>query len=255
MKIFADVVKFCHERLLQDKGTMEYLQQRRGLSLDSITKFQLGLFPQDLRELFEIADPKELRSAGIIRHASASHFKTQDLVMPIRDVYGNYIALAGRTRLSNEEREKNGIPKYKNSIYKKSHHLFGLNFAKRSILQNDVAYVVEGYFDVITPHQKGLENVVATCGTFLTTRHMVLLSRYTTNIILIMDNEEQAQITARKTIERKSREGINLSFANPLDGTGSKDLDEFLKDHSVGELISRLKPEESKYDNIKPLWD
>jgi DNA primase len=193
---------------------MEHLQQKRGLSLDSITKFQLGLFPQDLRKLFKVADPKELRSAGIIRHASASPFKNQDLVMPIRDIYGNYIALAGRTRLSEKEREEKGIAKYRNSVYKKSHHMFGLNFAKRSILENNVVYIVEGYFDVITPHQHGLENVVATCGAFLTTRHIVLLSRYTTNLVLIMDNEEQAQETARKTIERKGREGINLSFAN-----------------------------------------
>lgn len=254
MKIFADVVEFCHGRLLKDADVMEYLQQKRGLSLHSITKFQLGLFPQDLRELFEIADPKKLRSAGIIRHASASPFIIQDLVMPIRNVYGNYIALAGRTRLSETEREKKGVPKYKNSIYKKSHHLFGLNFAKRSIIQNDVAYIVEGYFDVITPHQKGLENVIATCGAFLTTRHMVLLSRYTTNIVLIMDNEENAQNNARKIIERKGREGINLSLANPLEGTGAKDVDEYLRHHSVGELTSRLKSGEN-YDNIKPFWD
>ena len=183
-EIFVKVIEFCHNRLLKDDKILKYLKSDRKLSIESINKFQIGLFPKDLREMFKIADAKDLRSAGIIKHASSSVFKTRNLTIPIRDVYGNYIALAGRTLLSEEKREKKGIPKYINSVYKKSHHLFGLNFAKNSILEKGVAYVVEGYFDVIMPHQKGMNNVVATCGTFLSTRHLALLSRYTDKIVV-----------------------------------------------------------------------
>lgn len=69
-----------------------------------------------------------------------------------------------------------------------------------------------------------------------------------------MDNEENAQNNARKIVERKSYEGINLSLANPLAGTNTKDIDEFLRNHSVGDLLSRLKIEEN-YDHIRPLWE
>lgn len=254
MDTFAKVANFCHQRLLNNKEVMEYVLYKRELTLDSINKFELGLFPQDLRELFELIDPKELRSAGIIKNASASVFKTQDLVMPIKDVYNNYIAMSGRTLLSEQEREKRGIVKYMNSVYKKSHHLFGLNFAKNSILKRNVVYVVEGYFDVIMPHQKGLENVVATCGAFLSIRHVALLSRYTNNIVIVMDNEPEAQEKARRAVEKNHYEGINLTFRNPLQNESAKDVDEYLRTHSVEELNSLLDIEEN-YADIRPLWD
>lgn len=251
-EIFAKVTEFCHNRLLQDGETMDYLENKRKINLESINKFQIGLFPKDLRELFQVVDPKDLRSAGIIKHASSSAFKTRNLVMPIKDVYGDYIAFAGRTLLSEEKREKKGIPKYINSVYKKSHHLFGLNFAKNSILEKGVAYVVEGYFDVIMPHQKGMNNVVATCGTFLSTRHLALLSRYTDKIVIILDNEPDAQEKAQKIVERRQHEGLSVTAENPLNDE-AKDIDEYLRSHSVSELLASL--EKGNYDNIKPFWD
>lgn len=255
MNTFAKVASFCHKRLFKDDEVMEYILRKREISTDFIDKFEIGLFPQDLRELFEAIDPKDLRSSGIIRNASASVFKTQSLVMPVRDVYGKYIALAGRTLLPEKERGEQAIPKYMNSVYKKSHHLFGLNFAKHRILKENVVYVVEGYFDVIMPHQKGLENVVATCGAFLSVRHIALLSRYTNNIVIVMDNEPEAQEKARRAVEKNNHEGINLSFLNPLENDPAKDLDEYLRNNSVNELIKRLRPDKESYANIKPLWD
>jgi DNA primase len=172
--------------------------------------------------------------------------------MPISDVYGHAIAMAGRTRLSEQEREKKRLQKYMNSTYDKSCHLFGLNFAKRSILRSNVAYVVEGYFDVIMPHQMGIENVVAVCGAYFSTRHLALLSRYTENIVLLFDNEPVAQERATRIAERKKRDGIMLTAANPLP-TGVKDIDQFLKERPRGELLSLLEPTVG-YGNIKPLW-
>lgn len=200
--VFEKLITFCHQNLLKDDDRMDYIINKRKLNINNIKKFQIGLFPNDLRQMFETVDPKDLRGLGIIKNASSCVFKTHNIVMPIRDVYGAYIALAGRTLLNDEERSKIKLPKYINSIYKKSHHLFGLNFAKKSIIKNNVAYVVEGYFDVITPQQHGFENIVATCGSFLSVRHIILLSRFTNNIVLVMDNEEVAQEKAKKIVEK-----------------------------------------------------
>jgi len=255
-RITYEVAKFCHKRLFKYKEVMDYLTKERGLTEKSIKKFEIGLFPQDLRELFQIIGAKELRDAEIIKHASKSVFQTRDLVMPVKDVYGNTIAMAGRCRLSEEERTKKKIriSKYINSKYDKSHHLFGLNFAKRSILRENVAYVVEGYFDVITPHQEGLTNIVAICGSHLSTRQLALLSRYTDKVVLLFDNEVEAQERAHRDAEKKQREGIILTVSNPLGSSSAKDIDQFLRENSVEEFISLLEPRKN-YDNIRPFWD
>lgn len=252
MNIFERVSTFCHEKIFSEKEIMNYVVNVRKLDLDNIKKFQIGVFPQDLRELFKVIEPKDLRNSGIIKNASVSVFKNQNLVLPIRDVYGNYIALAGRTLLPEDKRKEIGLVKYMNSVYKKSQHLFGLNFAKKSILKNNKVYIVEGYFDVITPHKNGLENVVATCGVFLSMRHIALLTRYTNNIVVIMDNEPEAQEKAKKIIEKNKYNNIKLSFFNPLEGEKEKDLDEYLKNHSLEELNNKLNKKE-EYD-IKTLW-
>lgn len=236
--IYKQVAEFCHFNLLKNEEALNYLDNRK-ISLDSIKKFQIGLFPQDFNNLFNLIDIKKLKMFGIIKTASSSPFRIQNLTFPIKDVYGNYIALAGRTMIDEGKRIEYSIAKYKNSIYKKSHHLFGLNTAKHSILQNNKVYVVEGYFDVIAPHQHGISNVVATCGTFLSVRHVALLARYTNNVVVVMDNEIVAQQKAKKIVARKY-DGINVSLLNPLEDQTEKDLDEFLRNHEAKELIIRL---------------
>jgi len=230
---------------------MDYVINKRGLTTETINKFEIGLFPQNLRDLFAAADPKDLRAAGLIKNASVSMFKIHNLIMPIKDVYGNYLALAGRTLLTEEERKKINAPKYMNSVYKKSQHLFGLNFAKNKIIEKNIVYVVEGYFDVITPHQKGFDNVVATCGAFLSIRHVALLARYTNNIVVIMDNEPEAQEKARKSVEKNNYKGINLTYCNPLENEKEKDIDEYLRNHNLNDFTDHL---DCKFDNIKSLW-
>jgi len=252
-KIFARVAGFCHNHLLRDEEVMAYLLEKRLITKEFIDKFQIGLFPQDLRELFDIEDPKKLRELDIIYHASYSRFKTQNLIIPIKDTYGNYIALGGRTLLSETDRTKKAIPKYMNTIYKKSNHLFGLNYARESILRSGTAYVVEGYFDVIASHQHGMENVVAVCGKYLSTRHIALLSRYTDNIVLLFDNEVEAQQRADNIVEKKQYDGIILSATNPFPNNVG-DIDDYFREHSVQELMSILNSK-GKYGNIKPLWE
>jgi len=247
--VYSKVAKFCHKRLLKDQEVITYLKNR-GLTDESITKFEIGIFPQDLRDLFTL-NPKDLREADIIQNASYSKFKNQDLIFPIKDVYNNYIAIAGRTRLSEKERNKNRILKYMNSKYSKSKHLFGLNYAKRSILKKNIVFVVEGYFDVITPHQKGLDNVVAVCGKYLSIRHIALLARYTNRIVLLFDNEEDAQFRANQIALKKQYENVKIIAANPLKNTDSKDVDEFLSKYTIKDFVSILKTHISKTLNSR----
>jgi len=233
--IYSQIANFCHQNLLNNKEVLSYLHCR-GISKKSIKYFELGYFPHDLRDLFKSGiDPILLRKLGIIYNASSSRFKWNNLIFPIKNVYGEYIAFAGRTLGDYDE-----VPKYVNTIYNKSHHLFALNFAKSHIISNNCVYVVEGYFDVITPFQHGLKNIVAVCGKYLSIRHIALLARYTDNIVLMFDNEEEAQVRAQKIVELRQFDNINLTIKNPLNGCNYKDIDDFLRDKDMGELNMRM---------------
>jgi len=249
--IYKSVTEVCHKRLLKDKDTIQYLFKRK-INADYIDKFQLGLFPQDLKKIFVEIDPRELRKSGIIKNASYSKFKLWNLVMPIRDVYGRYISMAGRALKDNSFLKEKGLPKYMNLPYKKGQHLFGLSFAKKEILNSGKAYVVEGYFDVISAHQNGLKNVVATCGKFFSKRQMALLSRYANKIVLIFDNEPETQVAASQIVEKNKTEHTSLLAKNPFP-KDINDMDEFLVKHTPSKVIEVLN-EASEYQNINPIW-
>ncbi len=233
-EIIAKVSEFCHDNLLNDKDALDYISNIRKIDEKYIKKYQIGLFPK-INMLFDIVNPVDLREAGMIKNVSKSVFTTYDIVMPVRDLYGNYVAIAGRTRLSDDSRNKLGIPKYINSVYNKTHHLFGLNFAKQHILKNNLVYVVEGYFDVISAVQNGLNNVVAVCGSYLTFRQLSILYRYTNKVCLLFDNEELAQSKANKIVQKKKRDGIELMAKMPFP-KAIKDIDDFFKIHTIEEF-------------------
>lgn len=253
MNTFEKASIFCHENLFKNQEALNYLKEQRKISKETIDKWQIGLFPSDLREIYKVIDPKELRDAGIIKNASSSTFRVHNLVMPIKDVYGNYIAIGGRTMLPENIRKAKGFPKYMNSIYKKSQHLFGLDYAKKSIVKEDRVFITEGYFDTITPHQNGVENVVSVNGAFLSVKQISLLARYTNNIILMMDNEEEAIKKAEKLLKKHEYEGINFSILNPLEHDKEKDLDEFFRTHNKEDFYERVDGN-SKFNNIKEMW-
>lgn len=251
--VYEKVVKICHNRLKENQEALSYLKNRN-LTDETIERYEFGLFPQDLREFFDIVEPIHLRKVGIIHNVSSSVFKTRDIVFPIKDVYDNYIAIAGRTRLTDDARSKKDIPKYINTRYPKSTHLFGLNNAKQDIIEKEFVYVVEGYFDVIMSHQKGINNVVAVCCSNLSTRQIGLLSRYTDKIIIIFDNEEKAQERAKIIAEKKKFKGIIIEATNPFKNTKFKDIDEYLSGHSVKDFMSAIENKREDYASIKTLW-
>lgn len=245
----TEAAAFCHEHLFRSKRTLDYLRRERGLNDAVIAAFRLGLFPRDLGMLFPAVSAIRLREHGIIRNASNSLFQTWRLVLPITDVRGRDVAFAGRL-LPWEEPEGRKLPKYMNTVYPKTRHLFGLSMARREIALSGCAYVVEGYFDAVRAHQEGLRNTVACCGTSFSKRQFALLARYASDIVLLFDNDEAGQASARTHVRRKQHEGVRLSTCNPFAEAGVKDLDEFLGNHPA----SAINGGRAGYRSIRALW-
>jgi DNA primase len=195
----------------------------------------LGAFPKDLRILFDRMHPEELMENGIIWNAYESPFKYKDnkiyypIVIPIQDTEDKFVAIGCRTLLSDEERKPLGIPKYKNTEYKKTSYLYGLNYAINAIREKNIVFVVEGYFDVISCHQAGIYNVVATCGTLFSKKQLIILSRYTNNITLLFDNDVPGHNSATKVMQKMEDEGrISANLVCRFTPEGFKDIDEYL---------------------------
>lgn len=221
----AKLAEICYDNLQKNTVILEYLKERQ-ITKSTIDKFCLGAFPTDLRVLLKEFVPEFLLKNGIVYDASKTPFYLYPLIIPIRDVNDNFIGIGGRTLLSQEKQKYLGVPKYKNSVYPKMEHMFGLNFAKQAIRKKNAGIVVEGYFDVITSHQAGLCNVVATSGTFLTTHQVMLLSRYCENIKILFDNDAAGKRASKKFLEARATSGVNLREMFLPDGY--KDIDEYI---------------------------
>lgn len=249
---FTATAAFCHRHLMESEKALGYLRDDRGLTDSTIAHFRLGLFPRSMGGLFTEVPAVALREQGIIKNASSSLFRTWRLVMPVTDVYGCDIAFAGRI-LPWEEPRKKKLPKYMNTVYPKTRYLFGLNFARRHIALRNTAHVVEGYFDVIRAHQEGLRTVVGCSGTSFSRRQFALLARYAHRIILLFDNDDAGQASARTHVQRKQHDGIELLALNPFEQAGVKDLDEFLAEHPASD-IDEAPWQGRGYRHIRPLW-
>jgi len=227
---FKDLTDVCHNLLFQNKRIMAYLKNERCISDETISIYKLGSFPDDLRYLYKEhnLDPVQLKENNIIWNADHSQFKMYPLVIPIYDIQKNPIAIGCRTLLTDNERKQFGIPKYRNSSYKKASNLFLLDHAYKNIRKLDKVFVVEGYFDAIMAHQCGIKNVVATCGTIFSEKQLIVLSRYTNNICLLFDNDEAGKLNTKRIIAKIGNiSGINIKYK--FVPNGYKDLDEFLR--------------------------
>lgn len=222
----------CNDFLKNDKRILEYLKNNRKMSDETIKNYCLGAFPKDLRVLYSKynMNPVELKQNNIIWNASKSQFSLYPIVIPIRNACGNTIAIGCRTLLSEDNRKKIGIPKYRNSNYKKTAYLFGLDKAKEEIRNENCVFVVEGYFDVITAHQNGIKNVVATCGTMFSERQLSNLSRYCDNVCLLFDNDSAGRRSAGLLLDKYSNFDSSINISCKFVPDGYKDLDEYLLD-------------------------
>ena len=248
---FNHLADVCHRLLLDNDDLMRYLRDGRKMTDRTIKTYKLGAFPTDLRDLYSKHDmnPKELREQGIIINADYSSFKLYPIVIPVRDLSGKCIAIGCRTLLSEEKRKERGIPKYRNSVYKKTSHLFGLDTAIEAIRQLDKVFVVEGYFDAIQAQQHGMSNVVATCGTMFSEKQLITLARYTENICLLFDNDDPGRRSAKKIMDKFRNFDGSIKLIYAFTPNGHKDLDEYLSNGGDMKYFDRIKDPE-----IKSLW-
>lgn len=232
LKANEAAAEFYAKELKSSKKGMEYFTNR-GLTDATIQEFQLGLAPDSytaLRDHLTKLDfgEKLLLDAGLISQRSIADKSTYDrfrnrLMFPIRDQQGNVVGFGGR--IIGE-----GEPKYLNSpdtpVYNKSLILYGLAFAKEMIKSEDQAVFVEGYMDVITAHQAGTKNAVATSGTALTVPQLKLIKRYTQNIAFAFDADSAGMEATRRAIELAQEAELNIRVVQIPEG---KDPDECIK--------------------------
>ena len=228
MIVTAYAAKFFHESLLgTDEGKsigLSYFKER-GFSNETIQKFELGYSP----------DQWEAFTAEAIRQGYKQEFLVESglsvkrdnntlydryrgrVMFPIHSFTGRVIAFGGRTLKT----DKN-VPKYVNSpeseIYHKSNVLYGLYFAKKAIREEDNCYLVEGYADVLSVHQAGIENVVASSGTSLTVEQIRLISRFTKNITILYDGDAAGIKASLRGLDMILEEGLNVKVVLFPDG-------------------------------------
>lgn len=231
----------------------KYLQER-GLTEETISDWQIGCSPDNWDSLYKFLKTRplegkkfsaeEINAAGLsisknrdsyVSRAGQSYYdRFRDRIMfPIWDASNNLIAFTARVNPAKEKIEKLG--KYINSpqskIYDKSRVLFGLNKAKSAIRDEDLAIVVEGQMDVISCHQHGFKNVVASSGTALTTEQVLLIKRFTSNVALLFDMDQAGQLAADRGIREVLAQEMNLkviilaSGKDPADALRSSPAD------------------------------
>lgn len=217
---------------------MDYLKGR-GLSEETMKKFGLGFADIYRDGLYQYLKSKgykdsQMKDSGLVtieeRGAYDKFFNR--VIFPIVDVNNRVIGFGGRVM-------GDGQPKYLNSketlLFDKSRNLYGLNFARSS--RKPYLIICEGYLDVISMHQAGFTNTVASLGTAFTSAHGLLLKRYTSEVILSYDSDEAGQKAALRAIPILKEAGLTVRVLNLAP---YKDPDEFIKNLGASELEKRI---------------
>ena len=255
LNYFASL-NFYHQNLLKGSTSPLFQEARdylskRGITNETREKFQVGVAGHGHEGLLQFLNqakaPLDIaRDFGLIRpsqkQAGDYDFFRERLLFPLIDLRGRVCGFGGRILPSVEKRPSEmKLPKYLNSaeseLFQKSRFLYGLYQAKLAIREEEVAIVVEGYFDVISLHQAGIQNVVAPCGTSLTDEHLKMLSRLAKKIIVFFDQDEAGITATQKSMEMALKSGILLYG---IDFQSTLDPDEFLLEDPEGNL-NRLK--------------
>lgn len=252
--------KFFQESLKTPEGrSIGYAYFRsRGLEDSTIEKYGLGWSPKGgsvfSREALAKGYKEEFLTAtgvSIKRNDGSLIDKFYDRVMfPIHSVSGRVIAFGGRT-LRSDYKTAN-IGKYVNSpeteIYDKSRSLYGIYFAKSEISRQDKCFLVEGYLDVLSMHQLGITNVVASSGTSLTVPQIRLIKKFTSNVTIMYDGDAAGIHAALRGIGLILKEGMNVRVVLIPDGD---DPDSYSRKHTLEEMHKFLEDNEQDFITYK----
>lgn len=248
---------YFQEQLLQsDKGKaigLSYFKER-GFRDETIEKFKLGYSHDEWTNFTDAAISKGynidfLAKTGlsIVKETKKfDRFKGR-VMFPIQNISGRVIGFGGRT-LSADKKTAKYLNSPESDIYSKSQVLYGLNLAKKSITANERCYLVEGYTDVISLHQNGVENVVSSSGTSLTSGQIRLIKRYTENITILFDGDTAGIKAAFRGIDMILEEGLNVRVLAFPDG---EDPDSYAKKHSTEEIVTFLDKESNDFIRFK----
>ena len=247
--------RYFAELLLNDEEGrtvgLSYFEER-GFRPETIEKFKLGYAKESWDHLTNAA--KEggynldlLKLGGLIKENEQGRIYDayrNRVIFPIHSISGKPIAFAGRYLIKDPK-----SPKYVNSpetpLYHKSNELYGLFFAKQAISKNSLVYLVEGYTDVISLHQAGIENVVASSGTSLTEGQIKLIKRFTDNVCVLYDGDAAGIKASLRGTDMLLEAGLNVKIVLFPDG---EDPDSYCK--RVGPMAFGVFLEESRQDFI-----
>ncbi|SHI37214.1 DNA primase [Parasporobacterium paucivorans] len=240
LEINKEAAKYYHYQLKTPKGSDAYKYfLDRSLTDEIITKFGLGFSNRTSDDLYKYLKSREfsdslLKESGLVSFDNKGGYDRfhNRAMFPIMDVRNRVIGFGGRVM-------GEGMPKYLNSpetkIFDKSRNLYGLNFARAS--RKPDVIICEGYMDVITLHQAGFTNAVASLGTSLTSGHAMLLRRYTKQVLLAYDSDTAGIKAAVRAIP--ILKGASLSV-KVIDMTPYKDPDEFIRNLGKEEFAERI---------------
>lgn len=252
---------FFKEQLRTDEGRavgLEYFHSR-GLEDATIEKYGLGWAPSSRHALTDSAKAAGYKDEYLLETGLCAAYDSDNrlhdrffdrVVFPIHSVSGRVIAFGARTLKSKEP----GKPyaKYVNSkesdIYVKNKSLYGIWFAKNEMARKDKCYLVEGYLDVLSMHQLGITNVVASSGTALTEGQISLIKRFTQNVTIMYDGDSAGIHAALRGIDMFLREGMNVKVVLIPDGD---DPDSYSRKHTLAEVEEFLAGAEKDFVDFK----
>lgn len=226
--------------------------KERGFSEQIIEKFQLGFAPEG-KDVFVCTALEsgykevflEKTGLAIVKPDYKRDRFAGRVIFPIHGQSGKVVAFAGRT-LSTDKRIAKYINSPESDIYHKSHVLYGIYHAKKEMQRKDNCFLVEGYTDVMSLHQSGIENVVASSGTSLTQGQIRLIQRFTENVTVIYDGDNAGIKASLRGIDLILGEGLNVRVLLLPEG---EDPDSFAKSMSASELLTYI--EENSTDFIR----
>lgn len=247
-----EAAKFFNSYMMSPEGKagLDYFLSR-GLSLKTITRFGLGFAPNDWHALEEHLKKKGfsqyvLQQADLVIKSSKTdkdgntktytYDKFRNRAMfPIINLHGKVIGFGGRAMPGDDKQGGKYVNTADTPVFKKSHNMYALNFAK-NVGSNQII-LVEGNIDVIALHQAGFENTVAALGTSFTEEQARLLSRYTKEVVILMDSDGAGEKATDRAMDILSAQGVSMKIVRL---PKAKDPDEFIKKFGAGAFEARL---------------
>ncbi len=222
--------KYYQQSLLQNNRAIEYVFKKRGLSKDIVQTFLIGYAPDSGDALVQFLTKKgftkhELSQGGLTNRFGGDLFRGR-MMVPLMDASGQVIGFTGRIITDDPN-----APKYLNTpetpLYNKGRHVFGLSQAKEAIRKNDYSVIVEGNLDVVSSHQAGITQVVATAGTAITDSHLKALVRLSPNARLAFDGDVAGLAATERAIPIAQQVGVDLTIISLPEDV--KDPDELIQ--------------------------